>query len=54
MILRQSLYKGLQVPAGCYKNFYQIFYQKQTTFDKNYQKDHLWGRFLLVRTIDYY
>ena len=67
MILRELLYKGPQhiaprtaevpaVPAGCYQNFYQnfyqIFYQKRTTFDKNYQKDNLWGSFLLVRTID--
>ena len=48
MILRELLYKGLQIPAGCY----QIFYQKRNTFDKIYQKDNLWGRFLLVRTID--
>ena len=63
MILSELLYKGPRhiaprtaevptVPAGCYQNFYQIFYQKRTTFDKNYQKDNLWGNFLLVRTID--
>ena len=63
MILRELLYKGPRhigprtaevpaVPAGCYQNFYQIFYQKRTTFDKNYQKDNLWGNFLLVHTID--
>ena len=52
MILTELLYKGLQVPAGCYQNFYQIFYQKRTTFDKNYQKDNLWGHFSLVHTID--
>ena len=60
MILRELLYRGprciaprtAEVPAGCYQNFYQIFYQKQTTFDKNYQKGNLWGSFLLVHTID--
>ena len=63
MILRELLYKGSRhivphtvevpmVPAGCYQNIYQTFYQKWTTFDKNYQKDNLWGSFLLVRTID--
>ena len=52
MILRELLFKVLQVPAGCYQNFYQTFYQKWTTFDKNYQKDNLWGSFLLVRTIN--
>ena len=63
MILRGLLYKGPRhiaprtaevptVPAGCYQKFYQIFYQKRTTFDKNYQKDNLWESFLLVRTID--
>ena len=63
MILRELLYKGPphiapctaevhEVPAGCYRNFHQIFYQKQIMFDKNYQKDNLWGRFLMVRTID--
>ena len=51
MILRELLHKGSQVLAGCYQNFYQIFYQKWTTFDKNYQKDNLWGSFSLVRTI---
>ena len=63
MILRELLYKGPwhiaphtaevpMVPAGCYQNFYQIFYQKQTTFNKNYQKDNLWESFSLVCTID--
>ena len=63
MILRGLLYKGPwriaprtaevpAVPAGCYQNFYQIFCQKRTTFDKNYQKGDLWGSFVLVRTID--
>ena len=60
MILRELLYKGprriashtAEVPAGCYQNFYQMFYQKRTTIDKNYQKDNLWGSFLLVRTVD--
>ena len=63
MILRELLYKGPRrivpctaevptVPAGCYRNFYQIFNQKRTTFDKNYQKDNLCGCFLLVHTID--
>ena len=52
MILRELLYKGLQVPTGCYQKFHQIFYQKRTSFDKNYQKDNLWGSFLLVHTID--
>ena len=63
MILRELLYKGPQriaprtvevpmVPTGCYQNFYHIFYQKRTTFDKNYQKDNLWGSFSLVRIID--
>ena len=38
MILRELLYKGPRtaeipvVPAGCYQNFYQIFYQERTTF----------------------
>ena len=52
MILRGLLHKGPQciaphaaevpaVPAGCYQNYYQTFYQKWTTFDKNYQKDNL-------------
>ena len=60
MILRESLYKGPQcivphtaevpaVPTGCYQ-FLSNFYQKRTTFDKNYQKDNLWGSFLLVHT----
>ena len=63
MILRELLYKGpwrivprtVEVPllpAGCYQNFYHTFYQKWTTFDKNYQKDNLWGSFLFIRTID--
>ena len=39
MILRELPYMPA-VPAGCYQNFYQIFYQKWTTFDKNYQKDN--------------
>ena len=65
MILRELLYKGPRriaprashsggsaVPTRCYQNFYQIFYQKRTTFDKNYQKDNFWGSFLLVRTVD--
>ena len=51
MILRELLYMPM-VLAGCYQNSYQIFYLKWTTFDKNYQKDNLWGSFLLVRTID--
>ena len=51
MILRELLYKGPRtaevpaVPAGCYQNFYQTFHQKWTTFDKNYQRDNLWGSF---------
>ena len=57
MILRELLYKGQQVPAGCYQNFYQIFYPKRTTFDKNYQKDNLWGCFywfvLLIKLINH-
>ena len=68
MILRELLYKGPRritprtaevptVPAGCYQNFYQTFYQKWTTFDKNYQKDNLWGSFywfiLLIKLINY-
>ena len=58
MILRELLYKGPctvevpAVPAGCYQNFYQTFYQKWTTFDKTYQKDNLWESFSLVHTID--
>ena len=63
MILKKLLYKGLwhiaphttEVPRSTCRmlsNFYQTFYQKWTTFDKNYQKDNLWGSFLLVRTID--
>ena len=63
MILRELLYNSPWrivpytaevpvVPAGCYQNFYQIFYQKRTTFDKNYQKDNLWGSFLVVCSID--
>ena len=63
MILRELLHRGPwriaphtaevpTVPVGCYQNFYQIFYQKRTTFDENYQNDNLWGRFLLVHTID--
>ena len=40
------------VSAGCCHNFYQTFYQKWTTFDKNYQEDNLWGSFLLVCAID--
>ena len=43
---------GTRGTAGCYQNFYQTFYQKWTTFDKNYQKDNLWGSFLFIHTID--
>ena len=60
MILRGSTIQGPAgptVPAGCYQNFYQIFYQKWTTFDKNYQKDNLWEVFYwfvpLINLINY-
>ena len=44
MILRELLYRDPRtaevpaVPTACNQNFSQIFYQKRTTVDKNYQK----------------
>ena len=58
MILRELLYKGSQVPTGCYQNFYKIFYQKRTTFEKKNIKKIIYGEVfhwfvLLAKLINY-
>ena len=52
MILRELLYEGPRHPQDAIKIFIKLFVKNWTTFDKNYQKDNLWGSFSLVRTID--
>ena len=57
MILRELLYKGLQVPTGCYQNFIKFFIKNELLLIKIIKKiiygDAFYWFALLIKLINY-